>query len=91
VQYIKLRRWRRGVDDHTEWVQFKRVWPDYLEWLKEEVGHAKDAGAMNRFTAPLIGAGWIEKRLNEKREPVKPVEIRPGANLLRIWGSEEEE
>jgi hypothetical protein len=85
VQYIKLRRWRKGTDDHTEWVEFKRVWPDYLDWLKEEVGHTKDAGAINRFTAPLIGAGWIEKR------KVKPVEIRPGANLLKIWRKEDDE
>jgi hypothetical protein len=86
LQYIKLRRWRKGTTDHAAWVPFSRqVWQDYLEWLTDEVGadSAKVAGPNNRFTAPLILGKWIEKR-------GKPVEIRPGANLLKIWEAEDE-
>jgi hypothetical protein len=83
LQYIKLGRWRRNVEDHTVWVRFSvEVWPDYLAWLKEEIGEesARVAGAKNRFTAPLILGKWIEKKPN-----TKPVELRPGVNLLKFW------
>jgi hypothetical protein len=86
LQYIKLRRWRKGTTDHTAWVPFKPVWSDYLDWLNDEVGadSAKVAGANNRFTGPLKLGKWIEKK------DKKPVEIRPGRNLLKIWQAEDE-
>jgi hypothetical protein len=86
LQYIKLRRWRERCEDDTVWVRFKEVWPDYLHWLKEEVGEesVRIAGAKNRFTAPLILGKWIEKRPS-----TKPVELRPGKNLLKLWTEED--
>jgi hypothetical protein len=65
LRYIKLIRWRMRdgeLRDHAEWVEFSWVWNDYLNWLTDIVGAdgAKYAGAMNRFTSPLILDGLIE-------------------------------
>jgi hypothetical protein len=91
VQYIKLRRWRRGITDDFEWVPFQGIWQDYLQWLREEVGDTKAAGAPNRFTAPLVLGKWIEKKQNKRGHDEKPVKIRPGANLKQLWWKLERE
>jgi hypothetical protein len=86
-RYIKLQRWRTRdggeLRDHVEWIEFSWVWNDYLIWLTDVVGAdgAKYAGAVNRFTAPLILAGLIEKK-------GKPVWIRPAKKLIDLWTSE---
>jgi transcription initiation factor TFIIIB Brf1 subunit/transcription initiation factor TFIIB len=89
---VKLRIWRRNCAGNEDWVKFEDVWKKYLDWLNEEVGvdASKAAGARNRWTHELVLGKWIEKRLNSRKNEVKPVQIRPGPKLIKFWVKEDQ-